>query len=124
MQRTLRLPIPVSHFENGGRMIDANVCVLPEGTTRRRSRGRANEQTAPAERPPQICITDRDTLPRFTRNPVDPLFNLPPIRRIDPHSPAFERQSAVSAPIPRCRQDKSAALRSSDDPLQSVSNPT
>ena len=41
-----------------------------------------------------------------------------------PHSPAFERQSAVSAPIPRCRQDKSAALRSSDDPLQSVSNPT
>ncbi|VWC95409.1 hypothetical protein [Burkholderia contaminans] len=78
MQRTLRLPIPVSHFENGGRMIDANVSVLPEGTARRRSRGRANEQTAQAERPPQICVTDRDTLPRFTRNPVDPLVNIAP----------------------------------------------
>jgi len=78
MQRTPRLPIPVSHFENGGRMIDANVGVLPEGTARRRPRGRANEQTTQAERPPQICVTDRDTLPRFIRNPVDPLVNIAP----------------------------------------------
>ncbi|WP_143059903.1 hypothetical protein [Burkholderia contaminans] len=124
VKRTLRLHIQVSHVENGGRMIDGNVRVLPDGTVRRRARGRANEQTAQAERPWWICVTDRDTLPRFTRNPVGPLFNIaPPIRR-PPYSSAFARQSAVSGPIPRCRQDKSAALRSSDDPLQSVSNPT
>ena len=76
-------------------MIDANVSVLPEGTARRRSR-RANEQTAQAERPPQICVTDRDTLPRLpairsTHSSTSP--SDPPNR---PHSPAFERQSAVS----------------------------
>ncbi|HHX4053050.1 MAG: hypothetical protein ACN6QT_01925 [Burkholderia contaminans] len=82
MQRTLRLHIQVSHVENGGRMIDGNVRVLPDGTARRRARGRANEQTAQAERRWWICVTDRDTLPRFTRNPVGPLFNIaPPIRR-------------------------------------------
>ncbi|MEK7889090.1 hypothetical protein AAB992_18435 [Burkholderia contaminans] len=85
MQRTLRLHIRVSHVENGGRMIDGNVRVLPDGTVRRRARGRANEQTALAERRWWIRVTDRDTLPRFTRNPVGPLFNIaPPIRRIPP----------------------------------------
>lgn len=124
MQRTLRLHIPISHVENCGRMIDANVRSLPEGTARGRARGRANEQTVQAERPPQICVVDSDTLPRFICNSVAPLVNMalhPPDR---PHSPASERQSAFSIPIPRCRHDKSAALRSSDDSLQSVSNPT
>ncbi|WP_185643122.1 hypothetical protein [Burkholderia contaminans] len=78
MQRTLRLHVQVSRFENGGRMIDGNACVLPEGAVRRRARGRANEQTTQAERPSRICVTDRDTLPRFTRNPVGPLFNISP----------------------------------------------
>ncbi|MBY4724838.1 MULTISPECIES: hypothetical protein [Burkholderia] len=54
MQRTLRLHIPISHVEKGGRMIDANVRSLPEGTACRRARRRANEQTAQAKRPPQI----------------------------------------------------------------------
>ncbi|MBN3799094.1 hypothetical protein [Burkholderia sp. Ac-20392] len=53
MQRTLRLPIQVSHFENGSRMIDANVRVVPEGAGRHHSKpmalrvvAHAGEQTS------------------------------------------------------------------------------
>jgi hypothetical protein len=61
---------------------------------------------------------------RFARKPVDLFVNIAPDLPDQPHSRAIERQSIVSTPIPPCRRDKSATLRSSDDPLQSVGNPT
>ncbi|MCA8274220.1 hypothetical protein LGN17_17145 [Burkholderia sp. AU30280] len=94
MQRTLRLRIRINHVENGGWMIDANIRVLPAGTARRHAESMAlrvvtlvGEHTVQAVRPPQICVIDRDTLPRHTRNPAALLVNIPPICRID-HIPA------------------------------------
>ncbi|VWD37748.1 hypothetical protein [Burkholderia lata] len=120
MQRTLRLPIKVSHFENGGRMIDANARVLPEATARCHAKPmalrvvahageqtgkRANEQTAQAIRPPHICVTDRDALPRFTRRPVDRLVN---IARRSAGSTTFR---CVRTAIGRFRTDSALSTR-------------
>ncbi|WP_175968681.1 hypothetical protein [Burkholderia sp. BCC0322] len=131
MQRTLRLRIQINHVENGGRMIDVHVRVLPESTARRHAPpmplcvvALAGEQAAQVVRPPRICVTDRDALPRHTRNRVALLVDIGPDLPDRPHSRAVERQSAVSAPIPRGRHGKSATLRSSDDPLHPVGNPT
>ncbi|ABB11172.1 hypothetical protein Bcep18194_B1058 [Burkholderia lata] len=108
-------------------MIDANVRVLLEGAARRRSRRRANEQTnrqlgPNTRRASASPIATRCSTSHAIRSTCSSTSS--PDLTDRPHSRASERQSAVSAPIPRCRHDKSATLRSSDDPLQSVSNPT
>ncbi|WP_175957754.1 hypothetical protein [Burkholderia sp. BCC0405] len=130
MQRTLRLPIRISHVENGGRTIDANVRVLPEGAARRHAESMAlhvvtlaGEHTVQAVRPPQICVIDRDTLPRHTRNPAALLVNIPPICRID-HIPACSNDNR---PFPHrfravdtTNQSPSVRLTILDSPLATL----
>lgn len=128
MQRMLRGRNRVGNFETACRVIVENVVVLPEGTARRHAKTMAPRLVALegdwAERRLPIRVADRDALPRFARDLVGLLVEDARGEPGRPDSHGFGQQSAICVPIPLRPHGKFRGAIASDDPLQSLSNPT